>query len=148
MLAGYLLYRSIVRPIGRLSAGAVAIGEAISLSAWAARRDELGLLARSFDEMAGTLEEQQSLLLAARANLEGQVQARTAELEEANEALRDRDRSRVRFLADISHELRTPLTVLRGEAEVTLRGNSLTSRSTAKRWSGSSSRRRRWPPRG
>ena len=52
------------------------------------------------------------------------MRARTRELEEANEALRDRDRSRVRFLADISHELRTPLTVLRGEAEVTLRGKS------------------------
>ncbi len=29
-----------------------------------------------------------------------------------------------RFYADISHELRTPLTVIRGEAEVTLRGSS------------------------
>ncbi len=30
----------------------------------------------------------------------------------------------MRFLADVSHELRTPLTVLRGEAEVALRGMS------------------------
>jgi len=30
----------------------------------------------------------------------------------------------VRFLAEVSHELRTPLTVLRGEAEVALRGIS------------------------
>src|SRR6185436_20602039 len=60
----------------------------------------------------------------ARSNLEVEVLARTAELQKANEALVDRDRSRVRFLADVSHELRTPLTVLRGEAEVTLRGKS------------------------
>jgi len=32
------------------------------------------------------------------------------------------DQLRSNFFADISHELRTPLTVIRGEAEVTLRG--------------------------
>ena len=73
-------------------------------------------------EMARQLKEQQSLLLLAQSDLEIQVRTRTAELEEANTQLKHLDRSRVGFLADISHELRTPLTVLRGEAEVTLRG--------------------------
>jgi signal transduction histidine kinase len=125
LVAGFFLYRSIVRPIRRLSAGAIAIGRGdLSFRVGALGADELGLLALRFDEMAGRIEEQQKLLLAARSNLEEEVLARTQELESANETLRDRDRSRVRFLADISHELRTPLTVLRGEAEVTLRGKS------------------------
>jgi signal transduction histidine kinase len=122
LAAGLFLYRSIVRPISRLGAGAVAIGRgALSYRIGALGSDEFGMLARRFDEMAAQLEEQQRQLLSAQSDLEAQVQARTAELKSANDALRDRDRARVRFLADISHELRTPLTVLRGEAEVTLR---------------------------
>ena len=71
LLAGYFLYRSIVRPIRRLSAGAVAIGRGdLSFRVGPLGDDELGLLARRFDEMAGRIEEQQKLLLAARANLE------------------------------------------------------------------------------
>ncbi len=125
LLAGYFLYRSIVRPIARLSAGAVAIGRGdLSHRVGRLGDDELGLFALRFDEMAARIEQQQQLLLAARANLEADVIDRTRELEAANDTLRDRDRSRVRFLADISHELRTPLTVLRGEAEVTLRGKA------------------------
>jgi signal transduction histidine kinase len=125
VLAAYLFYRAITAPIERLGEAAVAIGRGdLSARIGDAGSDELSLLARRFDEMAGQLQEQRRMLDAARSGLEAEVAARTAELSAANEALRDLDRSRVRFLADISHELRTPLTVLRGEAEVTLRGRA------------------------
>jgi signal transduction histidine kinase len=54
--------------------------------------------------------------------LEAQIDTRTAELRYANARLRAVDVRRTQFLADVSHELRTPLTVLRGEADVALRG--------------------------
>jgi signal transduction histidine kinase len=125
VLAAYLFYRAITAPIARLGEAAVAIGRGdLSARVGDAGSDELSLLARRFDDMAGQLQEQRRMLDAARSGLEAEVAARTSDLRAANEVLRDLDRSRVRFLADISHELRTPLTVLRGEAEVALRGRA------------------------
>ena len=43
-------------------------------------------------------------------------------IQDAHQKLQALDQLRSQFFADVSHELRTPLTVIRGEAEVTLRG--------------------------
>jgi signal transduction histidine kinase len=125
VVTGYLLHRSLAQPIAQLTRGAIAIGQGdLEHRIGYSGKDELGLLAMRFDDMAGRIRDQQGQLLAARSHLEEQVRQRTEALEEANRRLREVDHLRIQFLADISHELRTPLTVLRGEAEVTLRGNS------------------------
>jgi two-component system, OmpR family, sensor kinase len=92
-------------------------------------RDELANLAVSFNWMVAELERRRADLERARADLEREVQERTRELRESNQALRRVDEARRRMFADISHALRTPLTVIRGEAEVTLRGRDGKSRA-------------------
>ncbi len=50
--------------------------------------------------------------------LERKIQSRTAELENANNELRQLDRLKSEFVSLVSHELRTPLTNIRGGLEV------------------------------
>ncbi len=53
--------------------------------------------------------------------MEEKVAWRTAELEKANERLRELDRLKSDFLSTVSHELRTPLTSIRSFSEILLR---------------------------
>jgi two-component system OmpR family sensor kinase len=121
--SGLALQRSIVHPVRQLTAGAeaIALGR-LDYRIHSNRRDEFQLLSQSFNRMAEAIEEQRGRLMSAQARLESEVEQRTHELREANGQLRALDSKRSQFLADASHELRTPLTILRGEAEVALRG--------------------------
>jgi two-component system OmpR family sensor kinase len=120
-----LIGRALSRPIAQLVGGVEAIGRGDLGHRIAVRgHDELAVLSNHFNRMAADLESQREALLEQQATLELSVSERTAQLEDANRRLRDLDRLRVLFLAEISHELRTPLTVLRGEAEVTLRSRN------------------------
>jgi signal transduction histidine kinase len=121
--SGVAFSRSVLPPLNALADGAAALGRGdLSHRIPEFGTGELGFVASRFNAMAGELERQRSMLLDARNELESQVDARTTELTEANRRLTELDRERIRLLADVSHEIRTPLTVLRGEAEVTLRG--------------------------
>ncbi len=123
LVSGVLLLRSVRKPIETLMKGTDEIASGnlvyrISLDT----RDEFTYLASHFNKMAQQLEIQQEKLREGRAVLEKRVAERTFELQQLNEELKRMDTARREFLADISHELRTPITVIRGEAEVTLRG--------------------------
>ncbi len=122
---GFLLYRSVMRPLNALTEAAGAIGSGSLDHRVAVRgRDELAALSRTFNTMAEALARQRDGLVAAGERLSGEVEARTRELSSANDQLRSADMRRAQFLADISHQLRTPLTILRGEADVALRGRA------------------------
>jgi signal transduction histidine kinase len=58
--------------------------------------------------------------------LDGMVEERTRDLKISNMKLADADVKRRKLLADISHEFRTPITVIRGEAEIAMRGTNKT----------------------
>ncbi len=111
------------QPLNALMRGARALREGdLGYRIPAQGRDEFGELARSFNQMAGELQQHRAQEQADRALLEDMVQARTAELRQALDTLQALDARRRRFFAELSHELRTPATAIRGEAEVALRG--------------------------
>jgi len=123
LTSGALLLRGVRKPIEALMKGTDEIASGnldyrISLDT----RDEFAYLASHFNQMAQELGLQQNKLREGRVVLEKRVAERTFELHQLNEELKRMDNERREFLADISHELRTPITVIRGEAEVTLRG--------------------------
>lgn len=126
-IGALLLARSLTRPIAALESATRQIGDGNFAYRMQYRgRDEFASLAAQVDNAAARLEVQRTALLEVQTGLENEVSRRTVQLEEANARLQKLDHMRMLFLADIGHELRTPLTVLRGEAEIALRGGSRT----------------------
>jgi len=82
--------------------------------------DEVGDLARNFNQMADGLAESREKMAALYADLERKVAERTLELEDANRRLQELDELKSDFLSTVSHELRTPLTSIKAFTELLL----------------------------
>lgn len=101
VLLGYLIARIIVNPLARLVNISRAIAEGdLTRRTEIKSRDEIGVLASTFDVMTENL------------------QQRTLELEKTNKALEQMDRTKTRFIQVSAHELRTPLTIVQGYAQM------------------------------
>jgi signal transduction histidine kinase len=101
ILIGYFVARLIINPLSKLvrTSRAIAGGD-LTRRAEIESKDEIGVLANTFDEMTENL------------------QQRTLELEKTNRSLEQMDRSKMRFIKVAAHELRTPLTVVQGYAQM------------------------------
>lgn len=121
------LRRGLTVPLQRLQAGAKAVGRGeLDHRIDVPGGTELGSVAQAFNQMIDNVAERQDLLSASRDALEHEVSRRTEQLQKLLKTLRESEDNRKRLLADVSHELRTPLTIIRGEADVALRGGDRT----------------------
>lgn len=122
----YFLSKIITEPLVSLTNATEKIAEGnLSTKISETGSDELKTLAKSFNIMAGKLNESYSAL-------EKKVEERTAELKLINEKLKasyeelvEASRTKSKFLANISHELKTPLNSIIGFTEVMLDDGNL-----------------------
>ena len=115
--------RALRRPLDELSAGAEALQRGdLQHRIPDNRHDEFARFATRVNAMTDELAQHRHREAEARQRLEGLVQVRTVELQQALQTLQQVEARRRQLFADISHELRTPTTAIRGEAEIALRG--------------------------
>lgn len=112
LLCALVYSRYITRPIVRLSGIAGKMAELdFNWRCGEGRRDEIGTLGRSLNQMSRKLS-------AALEELEAANHALRGEMEQEREL----DRQRMAFFSAASHELKTPLTILKGQLSGMLEG--------------------------
>jgi signal transduction histidine kinase len=124
ILIGYAIARLIITPLSQLvrTSRAIASGD-LTKRTEINSKDEIGVLASTFDEMTERL------------------QQRTLELEKTNRMLEQMDEAKMRFIQVAAHELRTPLTLMQGYAQligIKAKDNELFTRYTNSILEGSS----------
>lgn len=123
-LLGFVaLRRGVHWPIVKLNEGARQLSSGdLSHRIDVRGRDEIAELADVLNVLAERVEARERRLTSSNEDLEQKVADRTARLEQLLTDSQKAESNRKRLMADVSHELRTPLTIIRGEADIALRG--------------------------
>ena len=81
-------------------------------------KDELGQLAKSFNDMTENLKKSRETIENNTRTLEKKVEQRTKEYQEAARKALIADSAKSEFLANMSHEIRTPMNAIMGFSEI------------------------------
>ncbi len=108
----YWFVSRLLAPLKQLSDTALAIEQGnLDVRCPVRRDDEIGIVATAVNVMVDRLRDNIQ-------NLDAKISSRTAELEKANQDLRQLDQLKSDFLSTVSHELRTPMTSVIGFAKL------------------------------
>lgn len=86
--------------------------------------NELGILAKKFNDMSESLYKNNEFLKSINRELENKVIQRTKNLQVALDKLRDYDNQKTELFYSIVHDLKNPLTVIQGYASMVIQYNS------------------------
>ena len=108
----YFFVKGLFGPLKQLSDTALSVGKGdLDARCPLQRDDEFGVVALAFNGMVDRLRDNIQ-------NLDAKVRERTAELERANQELKQLDQMKSDFISTVSHELRTPMTSIVGFAKL------------------------------